>query len=91
MDNLPKEIIDKINDYRYGDKETNKIIYNRVVNEIKYWCNFLIRQEMINNINHNNYNGVKLKFNYIHEAEEFMNKQLTPYDLIDVINCNELP
>ena len=91
MDNLPKEIIDKINDYRYGDKETNKIIYNRVVNEIKYWSNFFIRQEMINNINYKNYNGVKLTFNYIHEAEEFMNKQLTAYDLIDVINCNEPP
>ena len=76
MDNLPKEIIDKINDYRYGDKETNKIIYNRVVNEIKYWSNFLIRQEMINNINYKNYNGVKLTFNYIHEAEEFMKTKL---------------
>ena len=41
MDNIPKEIIDKINDYRYGDKEYIKNKFNDVVNQlnkVQFFC-----------------------------------------------------
>ena len=46
MDNLPKETIDKINDYRYGDDIHWKSKFNDVVNQLNsveffcktHWC-----------------------------------------------------
>ena len=89
MDNLPREIVEKIIDYRYGDKTYHKIKFKNTLNELSYYVKLWCVNELINHPNFVYGDNIKIKANNLNDCELFINRQITPDDIIDTINCNE--
>ena len=81
---LPTEVIDKIIDFKNGDRETNKMISKKTIKEYNHYIRCWIRDELVRHI----WEG-DLSFDYLHEVEEFTGKCFTSSDLIDVVKKNK--